>query len=302
MSLQTVVPDLAERPELLTGAYVEQPFHRHVEAREDLLRRADWLPEPEAIPRFTLGVDELHGAVEEVRGALRGAGIAKLGLERELSNEELIAFGGRLGRVMVHETSPRLRGHVEDDLVLNLRQEYDETPEYDLALVSRNYLTLHSEVCVKPLPKQPRLIALLCVEPSAPDTGGQTVFVPMTAVHDRLTPEQTAVLSETNFAEFPHSPPLLSWRDGRPVFSFRDFGTDVLYWRYVGTDERIDVATVNDAIKAVLRAMYDPELMFGVHWRRAELLVFDNWVFFHGRTFIREPAGARRSFKNLKLN
>ena len=302
MSLRSVVPDLAERRELLTGAYIEQPFHRHVDPREELLRRAEWLPEPEWIPRFELRADELQDAAEEVRGALRATGIAKLVPERVLSNAELVAFGGRFGRVMIHETSPRLRGHVEDDLVLNLRQDYEETQEYDIALVSRNYLSLHSEVCVKPLPKQPRLIALLCVQPSAPDTGGQTVFVPMAAVHECLTADQAAILSATNFAEFPHSPPWLSRRDGRPVFSFRDFGTDVLYWRYVGTDQHVDVAAVNDAVKALLRAMHDPGLMFGLHWRRAELVIFDNCVFFHGRTFIGEGVGARRYFKNLKIN
>lgn len=297
-----VVSELATRPETAVGAFVEQPFHRHVEWREALLGRSEWLLEPDFLPRLQVDAEELAASTGEVRTALADAGLVKIGLNRPLTNEELVVFGRHIGTVMVHETSPRLREHVEDQLILNLRQEHEETPEYDIALVSRNYLSLHSEVCVKPLHKQPRYIVLMCIEPSEPDTGGQTVFVPMAAVHNGLAADQLELLSATNFRQFPHSPPIFSTRLGRPVFSFRDFGDDILFWRYVGPDDRVGVEEVNGALKSLLQGMYNPSLMFGIHWRRADLLVFDNWIFFHGRTFIRASAGARRHLKNLKIN
>lgn len=299
----TEVADLATMPTVLGGLFVEQAHHPHVRMRERSLTRSDWLPEPDGILVAELAADELPDRTGEVEQRLRDDGIAKVRLDRLLTNDELVTFGRRLGTVMVHETSPKLQHQVDDGLVFNLRRERtDVTSDYALALISSNELTLHAEVCVRPVQRQPRYIALHCVEPSPPDTGGQTVFVPMTAVHDRLTRTQAEMLQYAHFSQFPESPPFLSWRGGRPVFSFRDFGDDLLWWRYVGPKGSLTAGEFNETLVRLLESMYDPDLMTGVSWRRAELLVWDNWRFFHGRTRIQETDTEARHFKNIKIN
>ncbi len=207
----TEVADLAGKPTVLGGLYVEKSDHPHVAARKRSLTRAEWLPEPAEVLVAELPADELPSATPAVEQGLRDHGIAKVRLDRLLANDELVAFGRRLGTVMVHETSPKLQHQVDDDLVFNLRRERsDVTPDYALALISSNELTLHAEVCVRPWQRQPRYIALHCVEPSPPDTGGQTVFVSMDAVHERLTAGQAEMLQQAHFSQFPESPPFLS--------------------------------------------------------------------------------------------
>ena len=297
-----LVPLLAGRPQTAVGVYVEQPFHAHVAAREVALRRTQWLPEPDRVPRFDLDVAALDDALDPVVEAVARAGIAKARFDRVLCNEELVAFGRPFGNVMVINTSPDLRDQVQGPHVFNLRHEHAlTTGEYSLALISQNHLTMHSEVCVRSAPDQPRYIALLCLEPSPRDTGGQTVFVAMDEVVARLTPEQAQVLRQAHFRDFPDSPPLLSWRAGRPVFSFRDFGSELLWWRYVGERALAD-GEFNRAIRALLAAIYDADLWFGIEWHAGEVLVFDNWRFFHGRTLIQSQTANRRHFKNIKIN
>lgn len=295
--------DLAARPTTAGGLFVEHKSHRHVTLRDASLRRARWLPEPPWLPALGLTADSLMTRANIVTAALEVAGIVKVRLDRVLSNDELVAFGRRLGNVMVHDTSPKLRQQIDDGLVFNLREERAETTDdYALALISRNYLTLHAEVCVRPLNRQPRFIALLAVDPSPPDSGGQTVFVPMDAVCHRLAADELELLAEAHFSQFPESPPFFSWRDGRPVFSFRDFGDDLLWWRYVGPRAPLRDDEFNAALRTLLNAMYAPGLMFGICWRPAELLVWDNWRFFHGRTLIQPTDAPRRHFKNIKIN
>jgi alpha-ketoglutarate-dependent taurine dioxygenase len=297
------VVDLATMRTVLGGLFVEHRHHPHVTTRERSLTRSTWLPEPSGVLVADTTADDLPARMDIIEQALSEAGMAKVRLDRLLTNEELVAFGRRFGQVMVHTTSPKLEQQVDDGLVFNLRQERGEvTPDYALALISRNELTLHAEVCVRPIERQPRYIALMCVEPSPRDSGGQTVFVPMSAVRERLSEDEADLLRYAHFGQFPESPPILSWRAGGAVFSFRDFGDDLLWWRYVGPRTSLRAAEFNDALLSVLTAMYDPELMFGVCWRRAELVIWDNWRFFHGRTRIRPTDGAPRHFKNLKIN
>jgi alpha-ketoglutarate-dependent taurine dioxygenase len=297
-----LVPQLTERTETASGVFIEQPFHRHVAAREAALRRPDWLPEPALVRCFELATDEVETAMEPVSAAIAQDGIAKLRFERVLTNDEFVAVGSHLGDVMTINTSPDLLEQVEGSHVFNLRHEHAlTTGEYSLALISQNYLTMHSEVCVRRAPDQPRYIALLCLVPSPPHTGGQTIFVPMDEVHARVSPEQAELLVEAHFREFPASPPILSWREGRPVFSFRDFGTDLMWWRYVG-ERALAAGEFNRAILTLLEAIYDRGLWFGIEWNAAEVVIFDNWRFFHGRTLIQSQDGERRHFKNIKIN
>lgn len=297
-----LVPKLEDRPETATGVFIEQPFHRHVTSREAALRQACWLPEPASLPRFELAAEAVEAAMDEVTAAVEEAGIAKLRLDRIVDNDELVAFGRHFGDVMVHDTSPDLQGQLEGGHVFNLRQEHAATTgDYALALISKNELTMHSEVCVRSAPKQPRYIALLCLEPSPPDTGGQTVFVPMADVHARLSEDQAQMLGEAHFSEFLMSPPILSMREGRPVFSFRDFKNDLMWWRYVGSRTLAD-GEFNRAIRVVLEGMYDAASWFGISWSAGEIVIFDNWRFFHGRTLIQSDTANRRHFKNIKIN
>jgi L-ascorbate metabolism protein UlaG (beta-lactamase superfamily)/alpha-ketoglutarate-dependent taurine dioxygenase len=299
------VTDLSKRPERLTGAFVEQPFHAYAARREALLTRREWYREPSFIRASSIRADDLDDAMQDIKSDMAKDGLVKLQLDRGVSNEEFVAFGRAFGTVMVHETTKRLQEYVEDRVVLNLIQEHPQTGEYDLALVAENFLNLHSEVCTRPLNKQPRYIALLCVEPPIPDAGGQTVFVSMDSVSSKLEDHQHALLGSTNFRDFPDSPPVFSRREGRPVFSFRDFGNgkDILYWRYAGKDRAVDASDVREAILALLEGMHDPDITFGIDWSRNALIAFDNWRFFHGRTQIRPADGApRRHFKNLKIN
>ncbi|MGW1989442.1 TauD/TfdA family dioxygenase [Embleya sp. NPDC001921] len=297
-----LVPRLDDRPATLTGAFVEQPYHRHVAHRETLLNGSRWLPEPDGLPRLRIAADATHRSVPAVRGALARRGIVRLDFDRCPSTTEFLRLGASLGAVMETEINPELRPYVEQRAVLNLRHDQPGTSRYDLALIAANYLNLHTEIAVHPLPKQPRLIALLCVEPPEPDRGGQTVFVPMAGVRTRLSAIELDVLAATNCRDFPTGPPMFSRRNGLPVFCFRDFGADVLRWRYTGSAEAAGPETVRGAIHDLLDAMYDPASMFGVRWRAGTAVVFDNWAFFHGRTRIRPvPGGRNRHFKQLKL-
>ena len=148
----TEVADLAALDTVLGGLFVEHRHHPHVATREASLTRSQWLPEPPQVLVAETTAEDLPARTDAVRDALRDHGIAKIRLDRLLDNDELVAFGRRLGTVMVHETSPKLQQLVDDGLVFNLRQERGEvTPDYALALISRNELTLHAEVCVRPV-------------------------------------------------------------------------------------------------------------------------------------------------------
>ncbi|MYW00420.1 TauD/TfdA family dioxygenase, partial [Streptomyces sp. SID3343] len=229
-------------------------------------------------------------------------GIARLDFDRCPSTVEFLGLGARLGAVMETEINAELRPYVENRSVLNLRHDEPGTSRYDLALVAANYLNLHTEIAVHPLHKQPRYIALLCVEPPERDHGGQTVFVPMAAIRARMSAIELDVLAATNCHDFSAGPPMFSHREGLPVFCFRDFGDDELRWRYTGTIEAAGPETVRGAIHDLLDAMYDPATMFGVHWTAGSAVVFDNWAYFHGRSRIRPvPGGRSRHFKQLKL-
>ncbi|MGC0422684.1 TauD/TfdA family dioxygenase [Embleya sp. AB8] len=298
----TVVPRLDDRPATVTGAFVEQPYHPHVAHRERLLDGPRWLPEPDGLPRLRIAADAMRRSIPAVRAALTRRGIARLDFDRCPSTTEFLDLGAALGTVMETEINAELRPYVEQRAVLNLRHDQPGTTRYDLALIAANYLNLHTEIAVHPLPKQPRLIALMCVEPPERDCGGQTVFVPMAAVRSRLSALDLDVLAATNCHDFPNGPPMFSRRNGLPVFCFRDFGGDVLRWRYTGPPAEVGPETVRSAIGELLAAMYDPAAMFGVHWAAGTVVIFDNWAFFHGRSRIRPvPGGRNRHFKQLKL-
>ncbi|OPC78839.1 hypothetical protein B4N89_32405 [Embleya scabrispora] len=297
-----LVPRLDDRPATLTGSFVEQPCHPHVAHREILLDGARWLPEPDGLPRLRMVADTIARTVPLVRTALARRGIVRLDFDRCPSTTEFLALGAALGAVMETEINAELRPYVERRAVLNLRHDQPGTTRYDLALIAANHLNLHTEIAVHPLSKQPRLIALMCVEPPERDRGGQTVFVPMAAVKAKLSALELDVLAATNCHDFPTGPPMFSRRDGLPVFCFRDFGAEVLRWRYTGSAEAVGSETVRGAIQDLLDAMYDPAAMFGVHWTAGTVVIFDNWAFFHGRSRIRPvPGGRKRHFKQLKL-
>jgi alpha-ketoglutarate-dependent taurine dioxygenase len=89
----------------------------------------------------------------------------------------------------------------------------------------------------------------------------------------------------------------------RTVFSFRDFGDRPLRW-LAGKDTGPSAdaaAEADDAIAALLAAMYRPETALGIRWQRGTLAVIDNTWFFHGRTAGRFSAGARRHLQRIRV-
>ncbi len=302
---------------VVSGTFTPRSDHLHVALRTRLLEGFA-LPAPEARP-VPAGRDRLAPWVCE---RLRDTGLALARLDRPLDPADLLALGAELGRV-AEETDPTVQPYVAQGRILNLVSGRGGTDDVALQPFSTGPLTLHSEGSGRPLADQPRYIVLMCQDPGGSDTAAQTVLVPMRAVAERLAPRALHVLRALRYRDAPGVPTVARTEGGRTVFSFRDFSSRPLHWRAEGDVRRSpdggsdarpssdtaegtrsspeDVAKVNDALAALLAAMYRPEKAFGVRWRRGTLAVIDNTWFFHGRTAGRFGGGTPRHLQRIRV-
>ncbi|HET7488853.1 MAG TPA: TauD/TfdA family dioxygenase [Acidimicrobiales bacterium] len=271
----------------MQGVLVERPGDPHVPARQAVLRRQTWYPSPG--PPVEAPADDLPAVFALLAADLAGRGFAAAALDRLLTNDELVTLAGLFGVLQQH-ADERLLDHVEDRVILNLRADEAETDDRTWRLLfAENYVMLHTELAGRPLHTQVRHLLFQCVAPTDRDSGGQTVLVPMAGVVHRLSGRETAVLSATRHAGFDDPPPFLSEFEGRVVVTFKDAEGEPLPWRYDGDDPTVTPDEVEDALRSLLAAMYDPAIAFGIPWERNLLGAFDNTRFLHGRTFSRRP-------------
>ncbi len=281
---------------VVEGVFAERPGDPHVRARRELLDGRSELPAPDVPVRTARANDFPNAGGGALLAGLGRRGLAVAALDRPLTNDRFLALGALLGRAMP-ETDPSVRPYVEDDVILNLVTEHEATPDVALQPFAASPLTLHSEGSGRPAAGQPRYIVLMCLEPGAA-TGTQTVLVPMADVARRLTPAQADVLSRTRYRRNERGPAILRYAGGRPVFSFRDFGSQPLEWTHTGG---AGAAEVDKAIRALLAAMYTGGAA-GTRWRPGSLVVIDNTFLFHGRTAgLVDPSVPRRHLRRLRI-
>jgi alpha-ketoglutarate-dependent taurine dioxygenase len=282
----------------MVGRFVESAADRHVALRERTLRRLRWFPAPTGVEAIPARADESQGYIAKARTALDARGVALLQLDRALSNSELISLSETFGTPL-SQPNPRTQPWVEDHVILNLRADHSETDDHAWGLLfAENYVMLHTELAARPATSQPRHILLQCIEPPPPNGGGQTVLVAMDRVRRSLGDRQAAILQETRHVEHPTAPPFLRREGRRDIFSFKDVHKGGIAWRYDGGDPSVVSGDLDDALRKLLLALYDPVGVTGIWWKRSTLAIIDNQRFLHGRTFA--PRGADRPPRHLR--
>jgi alpha-ketoglutarate-dependent taurine dioxygenase len=286
----------------MEGSFLERPDDVHVALRQRVLRSDAWYPPPPGLDSPPVVVVDPSGIADSLSSGLAERGSANLQLDRQLTNAELIGVAAELGTLQAQRDS-RLEPWMEDDVILNLRADNAEIQERDWRLLfAENYVMLHTELANRPLAIQPQYLLFQCVEPPVRDTGGQTVLVAMDDVRRRLTDRQADVLAVTRHADYPDSPPILSHETGQWVFTYKDAEAEPVPWSYTGPQADVTPEEVEGALRALLQAMYDPSLVFGLHWEKAAIGAFDNHRFFHGRTAVRhQTEGNPRHLRQIKV-
>ncbi|MER6684895.1 TauD/TfdA family dioxygenase [Streptomyces olivaceoviridis] len=279
------------------GEIAEQPDAPHVRRRQELLCGSHRFPEPGPVTTAS-AAGFLPAGVPGLLADLAERGFAMRQLDRPLDTCEFRALGDVLGSP-IPETDEQVRPFVEDGVVLNLISRHTETSDVGLQPFATNYLSLHTEGSGRPVAQQPRYLVLMCREPGDGDGTAQTVLTPMAGVAARLAPEHTRTLARTCYRHAGGDPWIARDQDGRTVFSFRDFMGQTLRWTHDG--HATDARTVDDALRALLDAMYHPDGMVAVRWQPGLLVVFDNTFFFHGRTARVGPLKEPRHLMRLRV-
>ncbi len=270
----------------MLGILTERPSGQYPELRERVLRQNEWFRWPLGCNPQSAAAGNLANIAPTLKSGLEAYGVVSLKLDRLLSNDEFIRVANALGAPQLLR-DPRMQGYVEDGVVLNLRADHPETHDRTVDLLfAENYVMAHTELSAMPTGAQPRYLMFQCMEPPARDAGGQTLLMPMDVVRSRLSSEQAQILMATGYASYPDAPPFLRQERHRYVFSFKDAGGEVVPWRYEPSVAGVKSVDVNRALQALLTAIYQPDGVFGLHWERYMLGVFDNTRFFHARTFV----------------
>jgi hypothetical protein len=264
---------------VIDGVFCEQPGDVHVRRRHYLLAGGTALPSPPVAPIMACAGEFPDASAAAVLDELGRRGLAVVRLDEPLSNDRFVALGSMLGTPLP-EADPSVQPFVQDRIILNLVSWGDETEDANLQPFATNSLALHSEGSGRPTAEQPRFIILMCCEPGIA-TGAHTVLVPMAEVAKALGTRSRQVLSNTRYRRNRQGPRICREHEGRQVFSFRDFGGTALEWICTG---ECPADEVNDAIRSLLAAMYQPKAAAGVRWERGMLVIIDNTYFFHGRT------------------
>lgn len=243
--------------------------------------------------------DHVAVLASTAKAQLRSDGLCLIDLERPMDDDDLLAFGARLGRIQP-ERSPDVQPYVSRGVILNLTTMFTPTIVAARQPFASNWLTLHSESSAAPVAAQPRYIVLMCQNEGRPPTA-KTVLVSMAEVYGRLSGPERALLADLRYAGVEDGAPLLRDEEGRPVFSIRDYQDDVLRWTYVG-DDAISTADVDAVFMRIYDVMYSAAAL-GLSWHTGLLAVIDNTVFFHGRTATAAPGkGSHRHLKRLRIS
>ena len=283
---------------MIQGTFTETPTDHHVLLRADMLGGGGDLSSPTVNAIVVSGDRFPDGIATEARAAVERDGIALVSLGQPVEVDRFLTFGRYFGTAM-SERDPAVQPFVQDDVVLNLLSEGRCTSDSSLQPFASNELNIHSESSGRALTEQPRYIALLCVDPGEDARQSQTILISMADVDDRLTADERAILTQTRYSRNPNAPPLLRSLDGRPVFSFRDFGKAELDWTYFG--DTADADAVKKALRALLAAIYGSNAI-GMQWAAGDLALIDNMRFFHGRTRgVIDPSSPPRHLMRLRL-
>jgi alpha-ketoglutarate-dependent taurine dioxygenase len=278
--------------------------------RARVLQNSVWANEPPALATIEAEAERLDERLGLILEGLAGEGAVKISLERSLTNREFLRFGARFGELIPEH--PSVLNYVDETYILNVRQELPETDDYQLQPFAENYITLHTELSHLPSVERPRYLIFMCEQAPAPDTGGQTLLVPMQKIYEQLTSEQRHILQHTRYgsslipdqpSDFSALSTFLYHQNNRPVFSFRDLGQQTLNWEYLDTAGlQVTRKDVNDAVRGLLNALYDPRHVYGVRWSPAVVWIIDNTFFFHGKTYCRiDTQRGRRWLKRLMV-
>lgn len=250
------------------------------------------LPEPPWL------VGSSHCAGEEIASraavGLGRNGMCLVRLAKPLAVPDLIALGSFLGEPLP-ENDPAIAGHVEESVVLSLR---DDTRSEDdrLTPFTHRALTLHTEGSRRRVEQQPVFIVLMCLDPGAAGDSAQTILVPVSEVIGQLSKETIAVLAATRETVVPGTPTIIRYEDEQIRLSFRDLGLDTYE-----LESAYDQDAVMAAIEALVRACYSSRSVFGTRWRCGDLVIIDNRWWMHGRTNAKPQAGPVRHLRRLRI-
>lgn len=277
-------------------SFSETLHAKHVSARAKLMAGRFNLP-----PSFIHRGQELSSSTDSIVTGLMKHGIALFRGGASLSDEAFMAIGERFGTLMP-EHAANAGKFTSREVILNVVScNGHDAPVSDQPF-STHHLRLHSECSRRAEDQQPRYLAFLCSSPGSAETRAQTLIVSMARVAARLTDKERLILSRICYANSLGSPPLLREDRNGPVFSFRDFGPDVMEWQAISEDDPVTEEAGNAAIQALLVAMYDNAATFGVTWRVNDLLILDNMRVFHGRSDASpQPIGNLRRIKRLRI-
>jgi alpha-ketoglutarate-dependent taurine dioxygenase len=279
--------------------FIESVNDSHTRRREEVLNQSTWYSEPPSVPSVEARAAEAASVTADIRTALAKLGLVKVLFDRPLSAPEFASFATGFGTPMP-ETSPSVQPFVEGQVVLNLITERPATDDIDLQPFAESPLTLHTESSMRPVEQQPHYLLLQCISAPATGAGGQTVVISNEDVASQLKEQTLEVLAGCTYANSVDGTPFLRYEEGRPVFSFRDFGSSPFDVRYAGDREGVSGEEVREAIHSLLRAMYSAPRVAGIHWRPNVLVVVDNFRTFHGRTRGHLLAG-RRHLQRIRV-
>jgi uncharacterized protein (UPF0276 family)/alpha-ketoglutarate-dependent taurine dioxygenase len=279
----------------LVGTFREHPTDRHVTLRSDLLESPSQSTEPDWLPVLACGNAEREDPLAALQEALAGTGVAKLCLERALSNGELVSLSERIGPILaVPQGDPSIARHTEDRVVLDVENDGDPLEGGpSRKLFTDEAVLLHTELSWAPERRRPRFVLLGCVHAAEADAGGQTVLASMDSTSRHLDEEQLDILLRLRRFAVPDASPIASRRGRRVVFSHRDL---VPFEWCCRAPSGVRVDEVNGAVSALLRAMYT-SISCRIRWAAGDIVVFDNTRWFHGRT-VQHP-GLNRALKRV---
>ncbi|SME99832.1 Taurine catabolism dioxygenase TauD, TfdA family [Pseudobacteriovorax antillogorgiicola] len=215
--------------------------------------------------------------VTEFKTLLHKQGVLLLNLDKPPSTHELIEFAQEWGSP-IEELNPRVKDHVSQRYVLNIRNSLSSTKDFNLQPFSGDFITLHTESSASPDSLKPNYLMLYCKD-SCSNNSAYTLLRPVLDVLKNLSEATRGILSQLQY-DYPGTSCIL---EGTHL-AFRDFYLQSMPWRYLGKDIR-NPEIINQAIEELVFNMYrqDP---FYLKWQKNLLLVIDNRRWMHGRTVL----------------
>ncbi len=283
-------PWLSESESSLHGVFDPRALPALADLRLSRLKRPKWYAEPSFLPHLEMTATELLGG--SWRSTVDASGAIKVSLDRDLSTNELIRVGRDLGP-LIPERAPSVQSYVEEGVVLNLKTELPVTSDIALQPFAENFITLHTEGSFAALDLQPRYLVFLCLVPSAPDCGGQTLVLPFCSLVDRLSASVVETLLHTTLDDTA-GVPVLRRIGSRLVLCFRDRENAPIGWESPVKDADV----VNHALGSLLLTMYSAPELAGIHWTAPSMVVLDNLALLHGRS--QTPLVSQQPSRHIK--